>query len=355
MNEITYAQAIKDAMCEEMRRDPSVFLLGEDIGKYGGAFGVTRGMLEEFGEEPGAGHPHLGGGDHGVRGGRGNDRACGRSWRSCSAISSPSRWTSWSTRRQRPATSSAARRRSRWSCAHPEGSGTGAAAQHSQSVESWILNVPGLKVVAPSTPADAKGLLKAAIRDDNPVVFLEQKLLYRKKGPVPDGEHVIPLGKADVKRHGRGPDDHQLRQDGGTLPGSRRATLAGEGIEAEVIDLRCLRPLDTETIIASAKRTGRVLIVHEACRFGGFGGEIAATICDSEAFYHLDAPIRRLAGRDVPIPYNKHLEAGCRADARAHRPDRARSCWDRKERPWRTTSSCPRPGWPWRKGPLSAG
>jgi len=190
----------------------------------------------------------------------------------------------------------------------PEGSGTGAAAQHSQSVESWILNVPGLKVVAPSTPADAKGLLKASIRDDNPVVFLEQKLLYRKKGPVPDGEHVIPLGKADVKRQG---EDLTIISYGRMVERclEAAATLAGSGIEAEVIDLRCLRPLDTDAIVASARRTGRVLIVHEACRFGGFGGEIAATICDSEAFYHLDAPVRRLAGRDTPIPYNKNLEA----------------------------------------------
>jgi pyruvate/2-oxoglutarate/acetoin dehydrogenase E1 component len=190
----------------------------------------------------------------------------------------------------------------------PEGSGTGAAAQHSQSVESWILNVPGLKVVAPSTPADAKGLLKASIRDDNPVVFLEQKLLYRTKGLVPDGELLIPLGKADVKRAGR---DLSIitygRMVGRCLEVA--ASLAGEGIDAEVIDLRSLRPLDTNAIIASVMKTGRVMIVHEACQFGGVGGEIAATICDSEAFYHLDAPVRRLGGRDVPIPYNKHLEA----------------------------------------------
>jgi pyruvate/2-oxoglutarate/acetoin dehydrogenase E1 component len=191
----------------------------------------------------------------------------------------------------------------------PEGSGTGAAAQHSQSVEAWILNVPGLKVVAPSTPADAKGLLKSSIRDDNPVVFLEQKLLYRKKGPVPEGEYLIPLGKADIRRPGQ---DLTIISYGRMVERCLEAAaeLAGEGIEGEVIDLRCLRPLDIETIVASVKRTGRVLIVHEACRFGGFGGEIAATITDSEAFYHLDAPVRRLAGRDVPIPYNKQLEAG---------------------------------------------
>jgi pyruvate dehydrogenase E1 component beta subunit len=190
----------------------------------------------------------------------------------------------------------------------PEGSGTGAAAQHSQSIEAWILNVPGLKVAAPSTPADAKGLLKASIRDDNPVVFLEQKLLYRVRGEVPDADYVIPLGAADVKREGK---DLTIvtygRMVGRCLEVAR--CLAAEGLEAEIVDLRSLRPLDTAAIVASAKKTGRVLVVHEACRFGGFGGEITASIVDSEAFYYLDAPVRRLGGLDVPIPYNKGLEA----------------------------------------------
>jgi pyruvate dehydrogenase E1 component beta subunit len=190
----------------------------------------------------------------------------------------------------------------------PEGSGTGAAAQHSQSVESWILNVPGLKVVAPSTPADAKGLLKSCIRDDNPVVFLEQKLLYRTKGEVPEGEYLLPLGVADVKRPGK---DLTVISYGRMVARCLEAagTLAGEGVDAEVMDLRSLRPLDTAAIIASARKTGRVLIVHEACQFAGFGAEIAATISGSEAFFYLDAPVRRLGGRDVPIPYNKTLEA----------------------------------------------
>jgi len=171
-----------------------------------------------------------------------------------------------------------------------------------------VLNVPGLKVVAPSTPADAKGLLKSSIRDDNPVVFLEQKLLYRTKGNVPEGEHLVPLGVADVKRPGR---DLTVITYGRMVARCLEAaeTLAGEGVDAEVIDLRTLRPLDTATLIDSARRTGRVLIVHEACQFAGFGGEIAAAIADSDAFYCLDAPIRRLGGRDVPIPYNKTLEA----------------------------------------------
>jgi pyruvate dehydrogenase E1 component beta subunit len=308
MSEITYAQAIRDAMCEEMRRDTSVFILGEDIGKYGGAFGVTRGMMEEFGEERVRDTPISEAAITGC--------AVGAAMTGMRPIVEIM-FSDFITIAMDQLVNQAAKARYQFGgqasipmvLRTPEGSGTGAAAQHSQSVESWILNVPGLKVVAPSTPADAKGLLKAAIRDDNPVVFLEQKLLYRKKGPVPEGEHVIPLGKADVRRPGK---DLTIISYGRMVERCLEAAaeLAGEGIEGEVIDLRCLRPLDTETIIASAKRTGRVLIVHEACRFGGFGGEIAATISDSEAFYHLDAPIRRLAGRDVPIPYNKHLEAG---------------------------------------------
>jgi pyruvate/2-oxoglutarate/acetoin dehydrogenase E1 component len=307
MNEITYAQAIKDAMSEEMRRDPAVFLLGEDIGVYGGAFGVTRGMLEEFGPERVRDTPISEAAITGC--------AVGAAMTGMRPIMEIM-FSDFITIAMDQLVNQAAKARYQFGgqasvpmvLRAPEGSGTGAAAQHSQSVESWILNVPGLKVVAPSTPADAKGLLKASIRDDNPVVFLEQKLLYRTKGPVPDGELLIPLGKADVKRAGK---DLSIitygRMVGRCLEVA--AALAGEGIDAEVIDLRSLRPLDTEAIIASVVKTGRVMIVHEACQFGGFGGEIAATICDSEAFFHLDAPVRRLGGRDVPIPYNKHLEA----------------------------------------------
>lgn len=307
MTEITYAQAIKDAMCEEMRRDASVFILGEDVGKYGGAFGVTRGMLEEFGEERVRDTPISEAAITGC--------AVGAAMTGMRPIVEIM-FSDFITIAMDQLVNQAAKARYQFGgqasipmvMRTPEGSGTGAAAQHSQSPESWILNVPGLKVVAPSTPADAKGLLKASIRDNSPVVFLEQKLLYRRKGPVPEGEHVIPLGKADLKRRG---DDLTIISYGRMVERCLEAAeaLDEEGIEAEVIDLRCLRPLDVETIVSSAKRTGRVLIVHEACRFGGFGGEIAATICDSEAFFHLDAPVRRLAGRDVPIPYNKQLEA----------------------------------------------
>jgi pyruvate dehydrogenase E1 component beta subunit len=189
----------------------------------------------------------------------------------------------------------------------PGGSGTGAAAQHSQSLEAWFCHVPGLKVVIPSTPYDAKGLLKAAIRDDNPVVFIEQKLLYRKKGAVPEEEYSIPLGKADIKREGR---DLTIVSYGRMLPLCLEVAenFAKEGISIEVVDPRTLVPLDKETIIASVKKTGRVLVVHEACKTGGFGAEIATTITESEAFFYLDAPIRRECGLDVPIPYCPELE-----------------------------------------------
>ncbi len=190
------------------------------------------------------------------------------------------------------------------------GSGTGAAEQHSQSLEAWVCHVPGLKVVIPSTPADAKGLLKSAIRDPNPVVFIEQKLLYRQKGPVPDpGKDLeIPLGVADVKRAGR---DLTIITYGRMAPRCLEAAekLASEGVDAEVIDVRTLVPLDKACIIESVKKTGHAMIVHEACQTAGYGAEIAAVIADSEAFFYLDAPIRRVAGLDVPIPYNPELEA----------------------------------------------
>jgi pyruvate dehydrogenase E1 component beta subunit len=189
----------------------------------------------------------------------------------------------------------------------PSGSGTGAAAQHSQSLEAWYCHVPGLKVVTPSDPADAKGLLKAAIRDDNPVVFLEQKLLYRVKGQVPEGDHTVPLGKGEVKREGK---DLTIISWGRMIPRCLEAaeTLAAEGIDAEVVDPRTLVPLDKEILVESVTKTGRCMVVHEAVQTGGFGGEIAATIADSEAFFYLDAPIRRLGGLDVPIPYCPELE-----------------------------------------------
>jgi pyruvate dehydrogenase E1 component beta subunit len=189
----------------------------------------------------------------------------------------------------------------------PGGSGTGAAAQHSESLESWFVHVPGLKVVVPSNPYDAKGLLLAAIDDDNPVIFVEHKLLYKTRGHVPEGMYQIPLGKANRVREG----EHLTLVATSIMVQRALAAadeLAKEGIEVEIIDPRTLLPLDDQTIIESVVKTGKLMIVHEAVGTGGFGGEIAARIASSEAFDYLDAPIRRLTGKDMPIPYNRMLE-----------------------------------------------
>jgi acetoin:2,6-dichlorophenolindophenol oxidoreductase subunit beta len=306
MRELTYAEAIREALSQEMRRDPSYLFLGEDIGVYGGAFGVSKGMLAEFGADRVRDTPisetaivgcGIGAAMVGLRPiveimfsdflAVAMDQVCNQ----------------------------AAKARYQFGgqfkvpmvIRTPSGSGTGAAEQHSQSLEAWFVHTPGLKVLAPSTPADAKGLLISALRDDNPVIFLEQKLLYRTKGPVPEGDYVIPIGKAEIRRTG---SDVTIISYGRMVQRCLEAAEAAalQGIQAEVVDLRSLSPMDTECIIASAKKCGRVLIVHEACTTGGIGAEIAARIADSEAFFHLDAPIKRICGLDCPIPYNRSLE-----------------------------------------------
>ena len=189
----------------------------------------------------------------------------------------------------------------------PAGCGTGAAAQHSQSLEAWFVHIPGIKVVMPSTPYDAKGLLLASIEDPNPVYFVEHKLLYREKGPVPEEYYTLPLGKAEIKRPGR---DVTVIATSIMAPRALAAAakLAQEGIETEVVDPRTLKPLDEETLVASVIKTGKVIIVHEAHKTGGIGAEIAARLAESEAFDYLEAPILRLGGLDAPIPYNRTLE-----------------------------------------------
>lgn len=307
MREITYAQAIKEAMCQEMRRDENVFLMGEDVGKYGGAFGVSVGMFEEFGPMRVKDTPI----SEAVIAGAATGAAV-TGMRPIAEIM----FSDFITISMDQLVNQAAKMRYMFGgkarvpmvLRAPAGSGTGAAAQHSQSPEAWFCNAPGLKVVIPSTPADAKGLLTAAIRDDNPVLFLEQKLLYRTKGDVPEGEYVVPLGEAKVHREGT---DATIITYGRMLPMCLEAAELlekEEGISVEIVDPRTLVPLDKDTLIGSAKKTGRVLIVHEACQTGGFGGEIAAVIADSEAFFYLDAPIKRYGGLDVPIPYCPELE-----------------------------------------------
>jgi pyruvate/2-oxoglutarate/acetoin dehydrogenase E1 component len=310
MREITYAQAIQEAMSEEMRKDDSIIFLGEDIGIYGGAFGVSRGMFEEFGPERVLDTPIS---ELAITG-----AAAGAAMTGLRPIVEIM-FSDFITLAMEPLVNQAAKTRFQFGgqgmvpmvLRAPGGSGTGAAAQHSQSIEAWLVHVPGLKVVIPSTPYDAKGLLKAAIRDNNPVVFLEQKLLYRVKGPVPEvgDDYIIPLGVADVKREGK---DLTIitygRMVGRCLSVAEKFATSKEA-DIEVIDIRTLNPLDKETLINSAKKTGRVLVVHEACQTGGYGGELVSTIVESDAFFYLDAPVKRLGGLDVPIPYNPNLEA----------------------------------------------
>lgn len=306
MREITYAQAIKEAMSEEMRKDENVFLMGEDVGLYGGAFGVSVGMFEEFGEERVKDTPISEAVIAGAAAG-----AAVTGMRPIAEIM----FSDFTTLSMDQLVNQAAKMRYMFGgkakvpmvLRTAGGSGTGAAAQHSQSLEAWFCHVPGLKVVIPSTAYDAKGLLKAAIRDDNPVVFIEQKLLYRKKDMVPEEDYVIELGTADVKKEGT---DLTIITYGRMVPTCLKVAedFSKEGIEIEVVDPRTLIPLDKETLIKSAKKTGKVLIVHEAVKTGGFGGEIAAMLADSEAFFYLDAPIKRLCGLDIPIPYCPELE-----------------------------------------------
>jgi pyruvate dehydrogenase E1 component beta subunit len=306
MREITYAQAINEAMSQEMRRDDKVFFLGEDIGIYGGAFGVSAGMFAEFGADRVRDTPISEAAIIGA--------AVGAACTGMRPIAELM-FSDFSAVAMDQIVNQAAKMRYQFGgqakvplvIRTPGGSGVGAAAQHSQSIEAWFCHVPGLKVVVPSTPYDAKGLLISAIRDDNPVMFFEQKLLYRKKGPVPEEAYTIPLGAAEVKRTGT---DLTLITYGRMLPLCLEVAdnLAEKGIDIEIIDPRTLMPLDKESLITSVKKTGKAMIVHEAVQTGGVGGEISAVISDSDAFFYLDAPIKRVGGLDVPIPYCIELE-----------------------------------------------
>ena len=307
MRTITYKDAVREAMCEEMRRDNTVFLMGEDIGRYCGAFGVSKGMLDEFGPEriietPISETAFMGAGvGAAITGMRPIvelmfsdfmavcydqiiNQAAKMHFMFAGKVNVP------------------------MVIRTPSGGGTGAAAQHSQSLEQMYLHVPGLKVVVPSTPYDAKGLLKTAIRDNNPVVFLEQKRLYNTKGQVPAEDYTIPFGVADTKKEGK---DVSIITYGRMVQMSLQVAekLEKEGISVEVVDLRTLVPLDKEAIIATAKKTRRVVVVHEAVQFGGFGGEVVSTIVDSDAFFYLDAPVKRVGGLYCPVPFNPVLEA----------------------------------------------
>jgi pyruvate dehydrogenase E1 component beta subunit len=307
MREITYADAVREAMSEEMRRDENVFFMGEDIGVYCGAFGVSKGMIQEFGPERVRETPISETGFVGAGVG-----AALMGMRPIVELM----FSDFMSVCYDQIINQAAKLRFMFGGAvsvplvirTASGGGTGAAAQHSQSLENLYCHVPGLKVVIPSTAYDAKGLLKSAIRDNNAVIFLEQKKLYRVKGEVPEEEYTIPLGVADIKRAGT---DVSLITYGRMVQMCLEVAdrLSADGIDAEVLDVRTLVPFDAESVIKTAKKTRRVVIVHEAVQFSGFGSEIAATIADSEAFFYLDAPIKRVGAYYSPIPFNPILEA----------------------------------------------
>lgn len=305
--ELTYVEAIKETLRQLMEADPRVFLIGEDIGVYGGAFGATAGLLEQFGAERVIDTPIS---EAGITG------ACVGAALAGMRPIGEIQFMDFVTLSMEQLVLQAAKVRFMFGgkasvpmvLRMPGGSGTGAAAQHSESLENWFVHVPGLKVVMPSSAYDVKGLLRAAVDDPNPVIFVEHKLLYRTKGHVPAEPYTIPLGKANICRTG----DH-LTIVATSLMVQRALQaaeeLAKENISVEVIDPRTLKPLDDQPIIDSVKKTGKLLIVHEAVETGGFGGEVAARVASSEAFDYLEAPIRRLAGLDIPIPYNRELEA----------------------------------------------
>lgn len=307
MAEITFKQAVSDALAEEMRRDEKVFLLGEDMGIYDGCFGITKGFLKEFGEDRIMDTPIV---ENAF-----TSMAVGAAMAGYRPVVEYM-FSDFSAVAMDAIVNQAAKQRFMLGgqvkvpmvIRTPAGSGTGAAAQHSQSLETWFCHVPGLQVIMPSTPYDAKGLLKSAIRNDNPVLFYEHKLGYAVKGEVPEEEYLLPIGKADIKRSGK---DITIISYSYTLQKVLKAAemLEKDGIDAEVVDLRTLSPLDTETIISSVKKTGKVLITHECVQNFGVGAEVAAIIADSEAFFYLDRPVRRFGGMFIPIPYSPILEA----------------------------------------------
>jgi pyruvate/2-oxoglutarate/acetoin dehydrogenase E1 component len=308
MSELTYLEAIREALREEMSRDPAVVILGEDVGLHGGAFGVTRGLFEEFGPQRVRNTPIS---ENTIVG-----TALGAAMTGMRPVAEIM-FADFSALAFDQIVNQAAKVRYMFGgqCTAPmvirlpQGglSWKSAGAQHSQSVEAWYVHTPGLVVVFPSTPYDAKGLLKAAIRDDNPVVFLEHKALYSLKGQAPDEEYVVPLGKADVKRPG---GDVTVVASGYMVHFALEAAekLAQEGIEIEIVDPRTLKPLDEETIYASVCKTNRAVVVQEACRTAGVAAEWGMLIYEN-CFDWLDAPIVRVTGQDVPIPYANSLES----------------------------------------------
>jgi len=303
---MTYSEAVRDAMAIAMERDERVFLMGEDVGTYGGAFGVSGDLMHRLGAERVRDTTIS---ELGIVG-----AGVGAAMTGMLPIVEI-QFSDFTAQAMDQIVNQAAKIHFMLGGAvnvplvirAPGGSGTGAAAQHSQSLEAWFAHIPGLKVVMPATADDAKGLLLAAIEDPNPVVVLEHKLLYKTSGEVRQGYATTPIGKAAVRREG---GDLTIVATGVMVSRSLEAAeeLAAAGIQATVVDVRSLKPLDTETIAAAVQATGRVLLVQEAVKSGGFMSELAAVLAEGESFVHLRAPIRRLAGLDIPIPYAPQLE-----------------------------------------------
>jgi len=305
MREIEYREAIREAIMEEMNRDPKVFLIGEDIGKYGGAFRAYKGLLDIYGPERVINTPI----SEATIIGAGIGAAV-TGYRPVSELM----FIDFTTLAMDQIVNQAAKIRymtgDNLRCPlvirTQGGAGRGVAAQHSQSLEAWFYHVPGLKVVMPSTPYDVKGLLKTSIRDDNVVVFIEHKMIYLNKGPVPEEEYTIPFGVADVKREG---SDITIFAYSNMVFKSLEAAkeLESEGISCEIVDPRTLVPLDEETLLKSVKKTGNLVIVTEACERGSVASDISAKVT-AKAFDWLDAPVKIVAGLNTPIPYNSTLE-----------------------------------------------
>lgn len=302
---ITYRDALNQALREEMHRDPRVFLMGEEVGVYQGAYKVSRGLLQEFGERRVIDTPIT---EEAFTG-----AGVGAAMVGLRPVIEIMTWN-FSILAMDQIVNSAAKMLYMSGGQFPipmviRGPGGAAhqlAAQHSQSLESWYAHVPGLKVVAPSTPYDAKGLLKSAIRDEDPVIFFEGETLYGSKGEVPEGEYTIPLGVSDVKREGT---DVTLIAWSKMVSVALKAaaTLEQDGVSCEVIDPRTLRPLDVEPLLASVRKTNRCVIVEEGWEYAGIGAQLAYLI-HHEVFDQLDAPVSRVTGADVPMPYAKNLE-----------------------------------------------
>jgi len=305
MQTMTFAQALKDAHKLEMERDPNIYVAGEDVGIFGGIFGVTQGLLDQFGEKRVRDTPIT---ESAIIGTAVGAAACGLRpvvelmFVDFIGVSFDQLYNQAAKMTYMFGGQVKMPIVVRTSC----GAGIGAAAQHAQCLEAWFMHVPGLKVVMPSTPYDAKGLLIASIRDDNPVVFIEHRLLYDQEGEVPEEAYTIPIGKADIKREGQ---DITVVATAMMVNYALSAAekLAEEGIGLEVIDPRSLSPLDEETILESVQKTHRLLIVHEEVKFAGSGAEIAAMVAE-KAFDYLDAPILRLAAPFTPVPFSPSLE-----------------------------------------------